>query len=316
MAGVAAGEVMYRSEICRDAIGRCFGRGRLRALIHGKAIYQTDVEAAMAAENYFAGNKPGANSEEAVLQRLIAQEHLRQALQTEAVVPETEVQHDLDLVRHEFADDNFWTARMAESGRSAPMLRQQVRESLAGRRLIEQAISSQLLASDAAIRAYYTQHPTEFGQPMRWRASHIFLAAPPETPPEVVQAKQKLIGSLGARLRDGEDFGALVWEESEDEASKLRGGDLGYFSPWRMPPDFFAKVSKLKVGETSAPFRSLLGFHIVRVTEIKPARQMTLEEAHFETAARLTNQGRREAVTAFAARLVGSSALRRGWFWN
>ena len=134
---------------------------------------------------------------------------------------------------------------------------------------------------------------------MRLRASHIFLAAPPETPPEIVEAKQKLIDSLAARLRDGEEFEALVWEASEDEASKPRGGDLGYFSRWRVPQDFFAAVSQLKIGETSKPFRSVLGFHIVRVTEIKPARQMTFEEARFEIAARLTNQLRREAVEAF-----------------
>ena len=185
-----------------------------------------------------------------------------------------------------------------------------------GRHRIEQEIGNQLTVNDDSVRGYYEQHSADFAQPMRFRASHIFLAAPPETSPEVLEAKQKLIDSLAARLRGGEEFEALVWEESEDEASKARGGDLGYLSQQRVPQDFFAKVSQLKIGETSKPFRSVLGFHIVRVTEIKPARQIPLEEAKSEIALRLTNQRRREAVETFAARLVGSSALRRGWFWN
>ena len=301
VAGIGSGEMIYRSKICRDAIGRCFGRGHLLALINGRGIYEIDVDAEAAANRYLAGGKIDASSEDAVLKRLIANENLRQMSDRRAT-SETEVQHEFDLLRDQFADDKLWTKRMADSGISVQSLRQLVRENLAGRRLIEQEIANRLAANDDLVRSYYAQHSADFAQPLRLRASHIFLAAPAETPPEIVEAKQKLIDSLATRLRGGEEFEALVWEASEDEASKPRGGDLGYFSRWRVPQDFFATVSRLKIGETSKPFRSVLGFHIVRVTEIKPAHQMTFEEARFEIAARLTNQLRREAVEAFTAR--------------
>ena len=321
LAGIGAGEMMYRSKICRDAIGRCFARGRLMALVNGRGIYESDVNAELAAVRYLAGNSVMANSEETVLRRLIADEELRCASHSEAAtspsgISEKEMQSQFDLLRHEFADDKLWLARMANSGISAESLRRLLRENLLGRRLIEQEIAKELDIKEDSLRGYYAQHPAEFAQPLRIRASHIFLAAPPGTSPEIVEAKKKLIDSLAARLRDGEDFGALGWEESEDEASKPREGDLGYISSWRIPQDFFAAVSQLKVGETSKPIRTTLGFHIVRVTEIKPARQMTFEEARFEIAARLTNQRRQQGVAAVAARLDRSSALRSGWFWN
>ena len=249
------------------------------------------------------------------MKRLIANEDLRQLSNREAI-SETELQYEFDLLRDQFADDKLWTKRMADSGISPQSLRQLLRENLSGRRWVEQDITNRLAANEDSVRSYYIQHAADFAQPLRLRASHIFLAAPPETLPEIVEAKQKLIDSLATRMRDGEEFEALVWEASEDEASKPRGGDLGYFSQGRVPPDFLATVSQLKINETSKPFRSALGFHIVRVTEIKPARQMTYEEARFEIAARLTNQNRREAVGDLTARLSGSSALRRGWFWN
>ena len=315
VAGIGSGEMIYRSKICRDAIGRCFGSGRLLALVNGRGIYEIDMRAEMAADRYLAGSKIDANLEDAVLKRLIANEDLRQLSNREAI-SETELQYEFDLPRDQFTDEKLWTKRMADGGISVQSLRQLVRENLAGRRLIEQEIANRLAANDDSVRNYYAQHSADFAQPLRLRANHIFLAAPPETLPEIVEAKQKLIDSLATRMRGGEEFEALVWEASEDEASKPRGGDLGYFSQWRVPPDFFATVSQLKIGQTSKPFRSALGFHIVRVTEIKPPRQMTYEEARFEIAARLTNQNRREAVEALTARLGRSSALRTGWFWN
>lgn len=315
VAGSGSGEVIYWSKICRDMIGRCLGRGHLLALINGHGIYEVDVNAEAAADRYLAASKIDVNQEDAILKRLIANENLRQ-VSNQVAISEIEVQHELDLLRDQFADDKLWTKRLAANGVSVQLLRKLVRENLAGRQLIEQEITNRLSVNDDLVQSYYAQHSMDFVQPERLRARHIFLAAPPETLPEIVEAKQKLIDSLATRLRGGEEFEALVWEASEDEASKPRGGDLNHVSRWRVPQEFFATVSRLKIGETSKPFRSLLGFHIARVTEIKPARQMTFEEARFEIALRLTNQLRREAVESFTVRMAGSSALRREWFWN
>jgi parvulin-like peptidyl-prolyl isomerase len=315
LAGVGGGEIIYRSKICRDAIGHCFGRGDLLALINGRGIYEIDVMSEMTADRYLAGKDIGVNSKDAILRRLIANENLRH-VSNRGELSEAELQRQFELLRNQFADDKLWTKRIGDNGITLQSLRQLLRENLSGRRWIEQEITNQLIADDDSVRSYYAQHSEDFVQPLRVRASHIFLAAPPETLPEIVEAKQKFIDSLAARIHAGEEFEALVWEASEDEASKPRGGDLGYFSQWRVPQDFFATVSQLKISETSKPFRSDLGFHIVRVTEIKPARQMTFEEVRSEIAARLTNQRRRVAVEKLITRLDGSSALRGGWFWN
>jgi len=78
-----------------------------------------------------------------------------------------------------------------------------------------------------------------------------FLAAAAETPPLATDAKRKLVESLSARLIHGENFSDLVAASSEDEATKKRGGDLGYFSALRMPADFFAATTKLHMGQFS-----------------------------------------------------------------
>ncbi|HET9419194.1 MAG TPA: peptidylprolyl isomerase, partial [Chthoniobacterales bacterium] len=156
----------------------------------------------------------------------------------------------------------------------------------------------------AECRDFYNTHQERFLQPTRCRASHLFLAAPPETPPEIVDLKQKIIASLWERVRKGEDFSELVAANSEDEATKARGGDLGFFSESRMPPDFFEAVQKLRVGEISRPVRTRLGFHIIQVTDVKLPRQMSFEEAQPEIALAFENANLASAMRSISRQLV------------
>ena len=83
---------------------------------------------------------------------------------------------------------------------------------------------------------------------------------------------------------------------SEAEETKNRGGDLNYFSADRMLPELFAAAQSLRVGETSTPIRSRLGFHLLHLTEALPPREMTLPEAAPEIAAALANAHRAAAL--------------------
>ena len=111
-------------------------------------------------------------------------------------------------------------------------------------------------------------------------------------PPEVVEEKEKTIAVLAARLAKGEALSQLAAEASEDEASKPRGGDLGYIAETRMPAEFMTEIKKLRVGETSKPFRSHLGFHIVQLAETRPARQLSFDEVRPEIFLALANDRR------------------------
>jgi len=119
-------------------------------------------------------------------------------------------------------------------------------------------------------------------------------------PPEEVAEKEAAIGELATRLQQGEPFSQLAAESSEDEATKNRGGDLGYFSEIRVPTEFMAEVQKLQPGQTSKPFRSHLGFHIVQLTEIKSARVLSFEEARAEISLALANERRASSVQRIA----------------
>lgn len=72
---------------------------------------------------------------------------------------------------------------------------------------------------------------------------------------------------LKQRIDGGEDFAALARSHSEDAASAVNGGSLGWVSPGDLVPQFEAVMNDLAPGQTSEPFQTQFGWHIVQVVE-------------------------------------------------
>ena len=273
--GLAAGELLYRWPAFRDLAGRAAGRGRLVAIASGKGIYETDL----------------GGEEELSAPNAIATENLRRVSGALSLDPRR-VDREVALLKAQFSDGKKFAAAVRSGGLSELSLREKVEIQLRGLDWLEKQVATGMTAAEQDCRNFYDAHRHLFAQPLRYRASHVFLAAHDETPPEVVEEKEKEIAILAARLAKGEALSQLAAEVSEDEASKPRGGDLGYFAETRMPAEFMTEIKKLRVGETSKPFRSHLGFHIVQLAETKPARQLSFDEVRPEIFLALANDRR------------------------
>lgn len=78
---------------------------------------------------------------------------------------------------------------------------------------------------------------------------------------------KKRLDQLKLRLEGGDDFSELAKSHSDDTASAVNGGDLGWASPGNMVPEFEEQMNKLEPGEISEPFKTPFGWHIVQVLE-------------------------------------------------
>lgn len=98
------------------------------------------------------------------------------------------------------------------------------------------------------------------------RASHILIRfSAPDTTASYTKAAEVM-----QKAKNGEDFAKLAEEYSEDEGSKVKGGDLGFFERRRMVPAFDEAAFKLNVGEISGIVKSNFGYHIIKLTDKKP----------------------------------------------
>ncbi len=291
VAGLACSELLYRWPPAREMIARASGRGELLAIVDGVAIYDSDLpEDGDAADAIVAAN-------------------LRRESHGEQVSAEA-VEREIELLRYQFGDAKVFDAELEASGLSLDAVRARIAEHLRGEQWIEKQVAPELTVGEAEVQHFYDTNAESFTQPERFRVSHLFLAAPEATPPEMIAAKGEAMKALAQRISKGENFARLVAEVSEDEATKGRGGDLGFFSAARMPEDFVAAIRTSPPGKPGPPVRLPLGFHIFQLTDTRPARQMPLDETRGEIGLHLANGNRAAAVERLRQRLSTAEFVR------
>ena len=86
-------------------------------------------------------------------------------------------------------------------------------------------------------------------------------------PTEVLseEAAEAFALELKTRIDDGESFGDLARQHSDDIGSAAEGGELGWTNPGQMVPEFEAAMADAAEGEVTNPFRSEFGWHILEV---------------------------------------------------
>ncbi|WP_164975451.1 peptidylprolyl isomerase [Flavobacterium piscinae] len=104
------------------------------------------------------------------------------------------------------------------------------------------------------------------------RASHILLTLDENAQPQDTLAVYNQIVELQKRAEQGEDFGTLAQNYSQDPSAKENKGDLGYFSAFRMVYPFESAAYQTKVGAVSKPVRTRFGYHIIKVSDIRDNR--------------------------------------------
>ncbi len=96
------------------------------------------------------------------------------------------------------------------------------------------------------------------------RARHILIKDKPESDND----KNRItLQGIRDRIVAGESFEELAKAFSEDSNSAVKGGELPWFKPGEMVPQFEQVVANLPIGQLSEPFRSDFGWHIAEPLE-------------------------------------------------
>jgi peptidyl-prolyl cis-trans isomerase D len=155
------------------------------------------------------------------------------------------------------------------------------------------------------VRKAYESNLSKYGEPEQRRASHILISVKSGASEEDRRKARERAQAILAQLRKSpEKFAELAKKESGDPGSASQGGDLGFFSRGMMVRPFEEAVFHLKPGQISDLVESDFGFHIIKVTGIRPGKMKTFEEVRPEIERELKKQqaGRHfaEAAEAFS----------------
>ena len=168
-----------------------------------------------------------------------------------------------NLVRAQVVAEQADKDGLDKSGDSAYMLE------LARLNVLQQAMQDRYLKdrqpTEQELRAEYETQLAAMPK-TEYHARHILVATEPFA--------QKII----ERLDKGEKFDALAKSESMD-SSKNNGGDLGWFTPGRMVPEFAGAVMALKAGEyTHKPVQTQYGWHVIQLLETREVTPPPFEQ--------------------------------------
>lgn len=165
-----------------------------------------------------------------------------------------------------------------------------------------EALAAGEAVPEADARKVYEENQTRYGQPEQRQASHILVGFKQGV--DKAKAKEKAEQLLAQIRKSPAAFADLAKKNSDDPGSGAKGGDLGFFGRGMMVKPFEEAAFAMKQGELSGLVESEFGYHIIKLTGIRPAKMKPFEQVRGEIEAELRKQrsGRRfaEAADAFS----------------
>jgi peptidyl-prolyl cis-trans isomerase D len=149
------------------------------------------------------------------------------------------------------------------------------------------------------VKDFLGAHQEEYSRPKVIRARQILIALPAKaTAAQRRQAIQKAV-ALGRQLQEGAGFAELAKADSQDAATKDKGGDLGLVKRGQHPPEWDKVAFALKPGNVGLA-TTPKGIYLIKVEEIQATEPVP--DASKQVEQRLSNEKARQLAKEAAER--------------
>jgi peptidyl-prolyl cis-trans isomerase C len=252
------------------------------ARVNGEAVQKADLERMLRNMEMRVGQPIPADRRDEIVRKavdqlvtytLLAQESRNRHVE----VADAEVDTRIGELRGKFPDENAFNKALADRGSSVDQLKKDARNELSISKMMDAELASEPAVTDQDARAFYDGNPDKFQQQEAVRASHILIRVDEKADPAAKQKARTEIEAVLKQLKDGAYFATVAREHSQD-GSAAQGGDLNYFTRGQMVPAFEQAAFALQTGQMSGIVESPFGYHIIKVTDRKPARTIPYEE--------------------------------------
>ncbi len=278
------------------------------ARINGDAIGKSDLDQAIQSVEQRAGRKvPPERRDQVyrdVLDQLIGYKLLLQEAKVRNItIPELDIDASIEKMKKQFTNEEDFKKALTAEGMTLDQLRQDTREGMLVSKVLDSEMTGKTPPSDQDIAAFYEKSKDRFKEGETVHASHILIKAAQNADEATKKKAREQADALLAQIKGGADFAALAKQSSQDPGSAVRGGDLGFFGKGAMPPPFENAAFALNIGEMSGVVETPFGFHIIKVTEKKPARTVPLQEVSAQIKQYLIQQQREQQANALVGQL-------------
>ena len=230
---------------------------------------------------------------------LLAQE----AMRSQPRVPDADVEAALQKLYEENGGEQRFLSSIGAGPEQMEVIRRDVEANLRVRNMLEQLAATDVAPGEAELRAYYDQHIDAYKTAEEVRASHI-LKAPSRG--EQRQSAYEELRELRTKLLGGEDFDQLAKKHSDKADDHI---DLGFFKRGELAEEFEMVAFSMNVGEISPVFASPFGFHLVKLTERKPATPKPFDEVREQVREHLLADRQQEATRKLVEQLQAKAVI-------
>jgi peptidyl-prolyl cis-trans isomerase C len=284
------------------------------ARVNGQPIPRAEFERAVRTVEARAGGPVPAERRSEIYRNILDQLVVYRLLAQEAgtrkvTVSDAEVEARIDQLRQQFPDEAAFAKALAEQKTTVDRLREDARNDMVVTKMLESAVGSEVGVSDQEIAAFYEQNQEQFREAESVKASHIMIRAEQQADEATRKQARERAESLLQQVRQGADFAALAKEHSQDPGSAADGGDLGFFPRGQMVPAFDAAAFTLEPGQVSEVVETPFGFHIIKVAERRPDRQVSLAEVRNDIVEFLSAQQKQGKAESFIEQLKAKSKI-------
>jgi peptidyl-prolyl cis-trans isomerase C len=223
--------------------------------------------------------------------------------------PPWDVDKRLSDIKSQFPSEQAFKEMLQQRGMTEDRLRQETAETIAVNAMLEKEYESLVAATDDEVRTFYDGNKPRFREEASVHASHILIRLEANADVAARTKARAQIEDLQAQVKKGANFAELATKHSQDPGSAPKGGDLGFFARGQMVPAFEEAAFATKIGQVSGVVETPFGFHLIKVAETKPGRDVGFDEVKEQIREYLKQQVREQKSQSFIDQLKAKGKI-------
>ncbi len=255
------------------------------AKVNGQDIHNDDIlrELKKTLKNYKDRGIPLTAEEEKITAKKLIENEIERALllqkghEINALVSDEALDKKLRKVKSSFKSDSIFEHELKNRKLTLNQYKKELKIDLLMQQVIDREIEPNIKVSEKDIQSFYEKNKDKFITEKKVRASVILIKAKRGDTKSEKSAQQK-IESILEKIKNGSTFNEMATKYSEDSLAP-KGGDLGYFAKNQIFGAFSERAFNMKVNEVSPVFKTGLGLHLLKLTDLKEGKMMPLDRA-------------------------------------